>query len=87
MKKLEWISVKKRKPKKNQLVIAAIFGSDLIIQKDGETLAQAIQRLRKTCRRVTLAYIDNDGLWNDYEGMPEIVSPSYWMPIPEPPKD
>lgn len=80
----EWISVKDRLPEKDEAVIALIIGSDFIIQGKGETLEDAIARARKHTR-VTLAYLDDDG-WNGFDGFPEIVSPSYWMPLPEPPK-
>lgn len=81
----EWINVKDRLPEKDEVVIALIIGSDFIIQEEGETLADAIARARKH-KRVTLAYLDDDG-WYGSDGFPEIIAPSYWMPLPEPPKE
>lgn len=84
-KTTEWISVKDRLPEKDKVVIALIIGSDFIIQKEGETLADAIARAQKH-KRVTPVFLDEDG-WNGLDGFPEIIAPSYWMPLPEPPKE
>ena len=81
----EWISVTDRLPEKDEVVIAFVIGSDFIIQEEGETLEDAIARARKH-NRITLAFLADDG-WNGWDGFPEIVSPSYWMPLPEPPKE
>lgn len=82
---IDWINVKDRLPEKDDVVIALIIGSDFIKQEEGETLEDAIARARKHTR-ITLSYLDDDG-WNGFDGFPEIVSPSYWMPLPEPPKE
>lgn len=86
VKTVNWISTKDKLPPKDTLVIAAVFGSDMVYLEDGETLDQAMERLRKTCRRITLAYIGEDG-WTDWDGYPCIIHPSYWMPLPELPEE
>lgn len=81
-----WTSVDERLPAQDQLVIAAVFGHDCIVLQSGETVEQAIERVQRECRYTTVAYIAEDG-WTKYNGYPMIVHPSYWMPLPEPPKE
>lgn len=80
----EWISVNDRLPEPDERVIVACYGSDIIVQRENETLIEAIKRVRK-CVRVTVGFIGNDG-WYDCEYSPMIIRPSYWLPLPEPPK-
>lgn len=82
---MEWISVKERLPKKEETVLTVIIGSDFIVQEEGETVQQAIERCRKEPVRVSMGFIGSDG-WYGADGFPEIISPSYWMPLPEPPQ-
>ncbi len=79
-----WISVQDRLPELGELVLVAIYGTDLIKPMDGETIADAVQRLLKSPGRVDVGFRDRDG-WNDFCG-PMIVTPTYWMPLPEPPE-
>ena len=82
-----WISGKDRLPEKHENVLVAIAGHDVIIQNDGETLEEAINRTFREVRYVTIGSIDDEGDWNGPEGYPMMVQPSFWMPLPEPPKD
>ena len=84
---MEWISVKDRLPEKQKIVIICTIGSDFIKQKYGETLEQALERCRKEPAIVELGFLGSDGGWYEYEGFPAVISPSYWMPLPEPPKE
>lgn len=81
-----WISVDERLPEKDTDVLCAVFGHDCIVCQDGETVEQAIERVRRECRYTTVGYIDDDGFWNKQNGYQMVVQPSYWMPFPEPPK-
>ncbi len=84
----EWISVEDRLPELGELVLVAIYGTDVIKPTDGETIAEAVQRSLKSPGRVDVGFRDSDGYWTDYMFCgPMIVTPSYWMPLPEPPKE
>ena len=72
----QWISVKDRLPEKGIMVLTAIIGTDLIYVEE---------RDRKEMRRTSIGFIDDDGYWCDCVGCSEIVTPSYWMTLPEPP--
>lgn len=76
-----WIPVSDRKPEPHEYVIAAVYGSAMIMQMEGETIADAIERTRKQ-GYVTMASIDEYGFWNGADGFPMMVAPSYWMPKP-----
>lgn len=86
-KNIGWISVKDRLPEKYETVLVAVAGHDVIIQRDGESLEEAVNRTFREVRYVTTGSIDEDGDWNGPEGYPMMVQPSFWMPFPEPPKE
>lgn len=81
---LKWISCDEREPEKYELVIVLIYGHDVIIQQDGETLEDAIRRTMNKCH-TSCGYLGGEG-WCDPEGYPMIIKPSYWMKIPDPPE-
>lgn len=81
-----WISVKDRLPERGRYVLVAVYGHDVIIQKPGESLPDAIERTRRTVRYVTMGFVDEDG-WCGPDGYPMMVTPAYWQPLPEPPKE
>ena len=83
--KPKWISVKDRLPEEGELVLTCSYGTDVIIQKDGETLEEAIARVVKI-PNVSAGAIDGEGFWDGIDGYPMIIQPSFWMPFPEPPK-
>lgn len=87
LKAQEWISVKDKLPEQYETVLVAVFGHDVIVQQEGETLVDAIRRTRRTVRYVTTGSVDEDGDWNGPDGFPMIVRPAYWMSLPEPPKE
>ena len=83
-----WISVEDALPEHGERVIVAIFGSDMIMPNEGETLQDAIERSRKD-GYVTVGFLGSDG-WYGADWFPLMVAPSYWMPkpdLPEPPKE
>lgn len=83
-----WISVEDALPEQGERVIVAIFGSDMIMPNEGETLQDAIERSRKE-GYITVGFIGSDG-WYGADWFPLMVQPSYWMPkpdLPEPPKE
>lgn len=79
-----WIPCSERLPEQGKRVIVAIFGSDMIIPNEGETLQDAIERSRKD-GYITVGFIGSDG-WYGADWFPLMVHPSYWMPLPERPE-
>lgn len=80
-----WISCKDRLPEPNTMVIVASYGSDIVIPEDGETVEECCERLKKERVRITLGFIGSDG-WYGSDYFPLIVTPSFWQPLPGPPK-
>lgn len=83
--KNRWIPCKERLPEQDREVLLCIYGSDLIMAQEGETLAEAVERTRREIVRVTVGFIGSDG-WYGADWFPMMVAPTYWMPLPEPPK-
>lgn len=79
----QWISCDDQLPPEGDTVLTLIFGHDVIAQRLGETLDQALRRIGKI-KTVSAGFLASDG-WYDVEGYPEIVHPSYWMPLPKAP--
>lgn len=84
-----WIPCIERMPEQNRMVIVCYFGSDLIIPRHGETLEEAMERIRKI-PTVTLGMYDEEG-WCGADFFPLMVRPTFWMnlpdaPLPEPPE-
>lgn len=67
----EWIPCKEREPERHTLVIVLIFGHDVIVQQEGETIQDAIRRTRNTCR-TACGFLGDDG-WADADGYPMII--------------
>lgn len=83
-----WISVNDRLPERGVVVLTVVYGIDIISQEEGETLSDAINRSMRTPGRVEVGFLDEDGFWCDYAfGGPMVIGPTYWMPLPEPPKE
>ena len=78
-----WVSCDDQEPPEGEMVITLIFGHDVITQQPGETLDQAMERISRI-RTVSAGFLASDG-WYGIDGYPEIVHPSYWMPLPKAP--
>ena len=87
---LQWISVKESLPEPCQRVICLVFGYDCIYQQDGESFEDAVKR-NKQKAHTNLGYYLNDPEGGDVgwysDGYQMMVQPSYWMPLPPPPKE
>lgn len=82
---LEWIPCSERMPEQNREVIVCCYGSDLIVTQEGETIEDAVKRISEEYVTVTVGFIGSDG-WYGADWFPMMVTPSYWMPFPEPPE-
>lgn len=78
-----WIPCSERTPEEYEEVWVTIRGSDMIVCKDGETLAEAAERVWKENIRVSIGFYGSDG-WYSIDGYPSMVSPVAWMPMNEP---
>ena len=89
----DWILCEDHLPEDGLMVWVTIAGSDIILPKKGETVAECINRQHKELRRVKLGFWSEkwDGIadWYNYGGSPMIVKPIAWKPFekPEPYRD
>lgn len=84
-KQNNWIKCSDQLPNENVVVIIATYGTDMIMTKDGESLADAIKRNRREMVSVSCGFIGSDG-WYGADWYPLMVKPTYWMPLPELPE-
>lgn len=85
---MEWVSVKDRLPEIGKPVLGAVYTTDIVFCKDGETIEQAVKRTMEESVKhpyVTICFYEEDG-WNGADGFPMICSPKFWTELPEPPK-
>lgn len=80
-----WIPCSERLPKKHETVLTCCYGSDVIIPQEGETLEDAAKRTRRELVTVSIGFIGSDG-WYGADGWPNMVAPTFWMPLPNPPE-
>lgn len=80
----EWVNCDERKPELHKVVICLIFGHDVIIRQEGESLEDAIWRTMNISR-TRGGWRGSDG-WYDMDGYPMVIQPSYWMEIPDAPE-
>ena len=84
----KWIKCSDRMPEDETDVFVAVYGTDILTVEDDsfESLQKAIEDSRKSVRYTTMAcYISGDGWYSD--GYPMMIAPTYWMPLPDPPKE
>ena len=86
VKVAEWVSCKERLPEQNRMVLTAIYTTDLIWQKDGETIEETAARVQAEAaahpRREMGAWNEDDGWYEILFGAPMGCAPSYWLEIP-----
>lgn len=78
-----WIPCSEKLPEEGKMVLTTTIGTDIVIQHDNESLEDAIERSTKSPVRVSIGFIGSDG-WYGADWFPSIISPSAWMPLPEP---
>lgn len=78
-----WIPVTERLPEEGVMVLVTCYGRDMIIMRDGESLEDAIERVRKEVVNVTIGLVGSDG-WYGADYFPMIITPIAWMPLPDP---
>ena len=76
----KWIPCSEKLPEQDELVLVAVYGSDMIILLDGESVADAFERTRKQ-GYVTVGFIGSDG-WYGADWYPMMIAPTYWMHMP-----
>ena len=81
--KIDWIKCSDRLPDEDVKVLVTIHGTDCIKCHEGETLNEAIERMRKKIRYVTVGFIGEDG-WYGADYYPMMVKPVAWAYLPEP---
>lgn len=80
----DWIRCEDRMPPVGKTVLVTYYGSDLIVPNEGETVKDAIRRLRVRST-VTIATLFEDGEWCGPDGFPMMIQPMFWKSLPEPP--
>lgn len=83
--KPDWIPCEERLPEEDKMVIVCCFGNNMIMPNPGESLEDLIKRARNEIVTVTMGFIGSD-VWYCADWCPMIVTPTYWMPLPEPPE-
>ena len=90
VKVAELVSCKERLPEQNRMVLTAIYTTDLIWQKDGETIEEAAARVQAEAaarpRREIGAWNEEDGWYECVFGAPMVCQPEYWLEIPDAPR-
>lgn len=82
-----WFDCDEHLPEDGELVITLIYGHDVITVNEGETLKEALERISHYARTSVGFYSEEDGGWCTSDGWPEICTPRFWMPIPDPPEE
>lgn len=67
-------------PDDGSIVMCEVYGSDIIVCRKDETLAEAFERIQQE-HYTTVGSYDKDDGWTDYMGYPMIVMPKYWKEI------
>lgn len=84
----KWINCEEQMPKEGQLCFGAVYGHDIIIPLEGESITDAVKRtMYEHQRTVVCQYCgEREGWWHD--GGMMIIEPKFWQPVhvPRPPK-
>ena len=88
IKVAEWVSCKERMPEPNRTVLTAIYTTDLIAWRDGETMEEAAAQAEAAAhpRREMGAWNEEDGWYDLIFGAPMVCQPEYWLEIPDAPR-
>lgn len=81
---MSWIRCEDQMPKEEKAVLVTIWGSDIVNQHGDETIIEALERLQKEVRYVTVARWYGEDGWFGAGGFPMIVHPVAWAELPEP---
>lgn len=85
----EWIKCSDQLPEEDETVIVACYWTDVISSPDMMVTIPNI-KADYIVPRITLGSVSSecgDKLWYEEDGFPMVVAPTYWMPIPELPKE
>lgn len=79
-----WIKCDEQKPPEGTYVFGAVYGWDVIIPEEGETIQDAVIRNMMEHKSVKICQWlgEDEGWWDNYGMM--VVQPLYWMPINRP---
>lgn len=80
----EWINVDDRMPEEGTYVFGAVYGTDVVIRHEGESMRDAIIRSTVSHPRVKICqWCGNEEGWYSDFGM-MVVTPRFWMTIDKP---
>ena len=84
----KWVNCKDRMPPEGQYVFGAVYGTDVIIPQEGESIRNAVVRTATEHPRTMICQWcgEEEGWWANHGMM--IIQPRFWMKInrPTPPK-
>ena len=84
-----WFKSSTLLPEKGLLCFGAVYGTDFINLKDGESMIEAVARNRAEHRRIALCTYHGEKFGWVENGFSMMVTPTYWQYVefPELPKE
>ena len=80
-----WVKCSDRLPDNDGCKLVTIWGSDIVMPKDGESVFDAMERQMREIRRIDTACYDTENKeWTGEYGFPLNPQPVAWMEFPEP---